>query len=59
MSVSGRDRAVVTAARDVPLDTLGAFSFIEGGVAHSIKGVSGNGVEPNQAVEIEVRTPRS
>ena len=53
-----RGRAVVTAAKDLPLDTLGAFSFIEGGVAHSIKGVSGNGVEPNQVDEIEVRKPR-
>ena len=54
-----RGRAVVTAAKDVPLDTLGSFSFIEGGVAHSIKGVRADGVEPNEIVEIEVRKPRS
>ena len=54
-----RGRAVVTAAKDIPLDTLGAFSFFDGGVAHSIKGLRGDGVEPNEIVEIEVRKPRS
>jgi quercetin dioxygenase-like cupin family protein len=51
-----RGRAVVNAGKELPLDALGAFAFIEGGLAHSVKG---EGAEPNEIVEIEVRRPRS
>jgi hypothetical protein len=54
-----RGRAVVTTSKDVPLDALGAFSFIDSGVAHSVRGATGDGVDPNQVVEIEIRKPRS
>ena len=54
-----RGRATVNAGKDLPLDALGAFAFIEGGVAHSVSGVRTDGVEPNEVVEIEVRKPRS
>lgn len=51
-----RGRAIVNTGKDLPLDALGAFAFIEGGMAHSVKG---DGVDPNEIVEIEVRRPRS
>ena len=54
-----RGRAIVNTGKDLPLDALGAFAFIEGGVAHSVRGVKGDGVDPNEIVEIEVRRPRS
>ena len=53
-----RGRAIVSGAKDQPLDALGAFAFIAGGVAHGVAGVGG-GADPNEVVEIEVRTPRS
>ncbi len=54
-----RGRAIVNSGKDLPLDALGAFAFIEGGVAHSVRGVKGDGDDPNEIVEIEVRRPRS
>ena len=54
-----RGRAIVNTGKDLPLDALGAFAFIEGGVAHSVRGVKGDSVDPNEIVEIEVRRPRS
>jgi hypothetical protein len=54
-----RGRAIVNTGKDLPLDALGAFAFIEGGVAHSVRGVKGDGIDPNEIVEIEVRRPRS
>ena len=52
-----RGRAVVNTGKDLPLDTLGSFAFIDSGTAHSVSGVKGS--EANEIVEIEVRRPRS
>ena len=57
--VSGR--AVVTVAKDTPLDALGAFVFVEPGVKHAVRRVGPviRDVPVDQVVEIEVRKPRS